>query len=259
MGDITLLKATYVVADQELDLLEHMNTELTKNYGELHVVVAALDTKLRADHRITTPADSTILAASLPKLTVDYIDETGAFHRATATIRETLHIGERSAYGKAVQKPGDLIWSASLVAGKWMMVFVVATLYGLIVLWTWMQWKGMEGKFIEWNDVTMDKFGGLGFVVAVLIYGLFAIFRYPSRFLSPSGGDGWMLKLVMTALSAYAPIPGLLTQMIIWFTVVRNLGRSGTSLADTGAAAMGAMGAAAKTAQALGVKLPIPK
>ena len=71
----------------------------------------------------------------------------------------------------------------------------------------------------------MDKFGGLGFVVAVLIYGLFAIFRYPSRFLSPSGGDGWMLKLFMTALSAYAPIPGLLTQMIIWFTVVRNLGK----------------------------------
>ena len=141
-----------------------------------------------------------------------------------------------------------------------MMVFVVATLYGLIVLWTWIQWKGMEGKFIEWNDVTMDKFGGLGFVVAVLIYGLFAIFRYPSRFISPSGGDGWMLKLVMTALSAYAPIPGVLTQMIIWFTVVRNLARpAGTSLADTGAAAMGAMGAAAKAAKSLGVKLPLPK
>jgi hypothetical protein len=255
MGDITLLKATYVVADQEFDLLEHMNTELTKNYGELHIVVAALDTKLRAENRITTAADSSILAAGPPKLTVEYTDETGAWHRATATIRETLHIGERSTYGKAVQKPGDLIWSASLVAGKWMMVFVVATLYGLIVLWTWMQWKGMEGKFIEWNDVTMDKFGGLGFVVAVLIYGLFAIFRYPSRFISPSGGDGWMLKLVMTALSAYAPIPGVLTQMIIWFTVVRNLGRpAGMSLEATGAAAMGV---ASNLASLKGLKLPL--
>ena len=261
MGDITLSKATYVVADQELDLLEQMNTELKKNYGELNVVVAALDAKLREDHRITTAADSSILAANLPKLTVEYTDETGAWHRAEANIRETLHIGERSAYGKAIQKPGDLIWSASLVAGKWMMVFVVATLYGLIVLWTWIQWKGMEGEFKDWNTITMDKFGGLGFVVAVLIYGIFGLFRYPSRFISPSGGDGWMVKLVMTGLSAYAPIPGLLTQMIIWFTVVRNLKNSaGTSLADGAAAAVNAVGNIAAAANTVkGLKLPHPK
>jgi hypothetical protein len=229
MGDITLSKAKYVVADQELDLLEEMNAELTKNYGELNVVVSALDVKLRADHRITTPADSVILAASPPKLTVEYTDETGAWHRAEANIRETIRIGERSAYGKAIQKPGDVVWSASLVAGKWMMVFVVAMIYGLIVLWTWIQWKGMEGKFTDWMGITTDRFGPLGFVVAAIIFVLFAIFRYPSRFLIPSGGDGWMLKLLITALSAYAPIPGLLVQMIIWFTVVRNLGRPTTS------------------------------
>ena len=239
MGDITLSKAIYVVADQELDLLEQMNTQLTKNYGELEVIVSALDAKLREDHRITTPADSTILAASLPKLTVEYTDETGAFHRAEANIRETLHIGERSAYGKAVQKPGDLIWSASVVAGKWMMVFVVATLYGLIVLWTWTQWKGMEGQFTDWSSISMDRFGGLGFVIAVIIYGLFAIFRYPSKFLSMGGGDGWILKLVMTAASAYAPIPGMLVQMIVWFTIVRNLGKPSSPSVLPGADALG--------------------
>jgi hypothetical protein len=224
MGDITLSKANYVVADQEIDLLNHMNAELAKNYGELNVVVFDLDTKLRADNRITTAADSILLVASPPKLTVEYTDETGGWHRATADIHETLHIGERSAYGKAVQKPGDLIWSASLVAGQWLMYFVVATLYGLVVLWTWTQWKGMEGKFVNWSEITTVKFGPLGFVIAAIIYMIFGAFRYPSRFLSMDGGDGWMVKLVMTGLSAYAPIPGLLVQMIVWFTVVRNLG-----------------------------------
>jgi hypothetical protein len=225
MGDITLSKATYVVGDQEIDLIDQMNTQLAKNYGELTVIVATLDSKLREDRRITTAADSSVLASNLPKLTVEYTDQTGAFHRASANIRETLRIGERSAYGKVVQKPGDLLWNASLVAGQWLMVFVVATLYGLVVLWTYTQWKSMEGKFVEWSDITTTRFGPLGFVIAVLVYGVFAIFRYPSRFLSPTGGDGWMVKLVMTGLSAYAPIPGLLTQMIIWFTIVRNLGK----------------------------------
>jgi hypothetical protein len=64
-----------------------------------------------------------------------------------------------------------------------------------------------------------------------------------------------MLKLVMTALSAYAPIPGVLTQMIIWFTVVRNLGRpAGMSLEATGAAAMGV---ASNLASLKGLKLPL--
>jgi hypothetical protein len=240
MGDIALLKANYVVADQDLDLLDQMTAELAKNYGELKVIVSALDTKLREDKRITTPADSTLLAANVPTLTVDYTDETGAFRRAKATINETLHIGERSVYGKVVQKPGDLLWNVSIIAGQWSMIFVVATLYGLIVLWTWTQWKGMEGKFTDWTEITSTRFGPLGFVIAVLVYGIFYIFRYPGKFISSTAPDGWMVKLFMTALSAYAPIPGVLTQMIIWFTIVRNLGNATPPSALQGAnAALG--------------------
>jgi hypothetical protein len=120
------------------------------------------------------------------------------------------------------------------------MIFVVATLYGLIVLWTWTQWKGMEGKFTDWTEITSTRFGPLGFVIAVLVYGIFYIFRYPGKFISSTAPDGWMVKLFMTALSAYAPIPGVLTQMIIWFTIVRNLGNATPPSALQGAnAALG--------------------
>ena len=239
MGDIALSKAEYTVGTQKIDLLSEMNDELSKNYGELNVVVSALDAKLRKDNRILVPPNDPSLAQNVPKLTIEYTDERGAYHVASSTLTETLHIGERSAFGKIVQKPGDILWSASLVVGQWSMVFIVATLYGLVVLWTLKQWEFMQGKFKNWGDITTARFGPLGYVVGVIIYMLFWIFRLPSDFISPTSPDGWMLKWVVAASSAFAPIPGFLVQCIIWMTVVRNLGKGpapspGASIVDAG-------------------------
>jgi hypothetical protein len=225
MGDIVLKKAEYVVGSQLIDLMNEMNADLEKNYGELNVVVSALDAKLRKDNRIAIPPNDPSLAQSIPKLTIEYIDSEGSWHIATAELPETLHIGERTAFGKMIQKPGDVLWSTSIVVGQWTMVFVVATMYALVVLWTFKQWEFMQGKFEHWNDVSVERFGPIGFVIAVIVYGLFWIFRLPSDFLNPSAPDGWMLKWFVMATSAIAPIPGFLIEFIIWMTVVRNLGK----------------------------------
>jgi len=137
-----------------------------------------------------------------------------------------------------------------------MMVFVVVTGWALVVLWSWMQTRGMEGKFKVWNDITMDRFGPIGFVIAVLIYMLFYIVRIPCEFFgkmaSSDPPDGWILKMLMAAASGYAPIPGFLVQTIIWMTVVRNLGKpAGPTMADNASAAMGAVGNLADAANKL--------
>lgn len=257
MGDIALSKAEYTVGTQLIDLLREMNEDLSKNYGELNVVVSALDAKLRKDNRILIAPNDPSLAQNVPKLTIEYTDETGAWHSTSATLTETLHIGERSTFGKLVQKPGDVIWSASVIVGQWSMVFVVAVLYGLVVLWTLKQWQGMEGKFKNWGEITTDRFGPLGFVVAVIVYMVFWVFRLPSDFISPSSPDGWMVKWIVAATSAFAPIPGFLVQSIIWMTVVRNLGRpAGATMAQS---ANDIAGAANAMTSFKGLKNPLHK
>jgi hypothetical protein len=255
MGDITLISADYTVGTQTISLLNEMNEELTKNYGELNVVVSALDAKLRKDNRIVVPVNDPSLAQNVPVLTIKYADKEGAWHIATGKLTDTVKIGERSVYGKMVQKPGEILWSSSLVVGQWMMVFVVVTMWALVVLWSWMQTRGMEGKFTEWSSITMARFGPIGFVIAVIIYILFYIVRIPCELIGNLMGgapDGWILKAFMAAGSAYAPIPGFLVQTIIWMTVVRNLGKpagatmtdNASGAVDAAAAALGSKGAA---------------
>jgi len=240
MGDITLISATYLLDNQSqsINLLNEMNEELAKNYGELDIVVSTLDAKLRKNDRIpkTTAPGGT--------LSITYADKEGAWHIKEADLNGTIKIGERSVFGKMVQKPGQILWSSSLVIGQWMMVFVVVTGWALVVLWSWMQTRGMEGKFKDWSTITMDRFGPIGFVIAVLIYMLFYIVRIPCEFFgkmaSSDPPDGWILKMLMAAASGYAPIPGFLVQTIIWMTVVRNLGKpAGATMADNASAAMG--------------------
>jgi hypothetical protein len=259
MGDITLISATYTVGTQSIALLNEMNEELAKNYGELNIVVSALDAKLRKDNRIVLPVNDPSLAQNVPVLTIKYADREGAWHIKEANLTETLTIGERSVYGKMVQKPGEILWSSSLVVGQWMMVFVVVTMWALVVLWSWMQTRGMEGKFTDWSTLTTARFGPIGFVIAVVIYILFYIVRVPceliGNLMNEKPPDGWILKAFMAAASAYAPIPGFLVQTIIWMTVVRNLGKPAgeTMLGNTNAA----LGAAASLlpAAAKGLKV----
>ena len=245
MGDITLISADYTVGTQTITLLNEMNEELAKNYGELNVVVSALDAKLRKDNRIVVAANDPSLAQNVPVLTIKYADREGGWHIVTGKLTDTVKIGERSVYGKMVQKPGEILWSSSLVVGQWMMVFVVVTMWALVVLWSWMQTRGMEGKFTEWSSITMARFGPIGFVIAVLIYMLFWIVRLPGdiigNLMSEKPPDGWLLKPFVAAASAYAPIPGFLVQTIIWMTVVRNLGKpAGATMTDNTNAALGA-------------------
>lgn len=245
MGDITLISAVYTVGNQDIGLLNEMNEELAKNYGELNIVVSALDAKLRKVNRIPETLDSTSLAQGVPKLTIKYADKEGSWHIKEANLNETLTIGERSVFGKMVQKPGEILWSSSLVVGQWMMLFVAVTMWALVVLWSWTQTRGMEGKFTEWSTITMARFGPIGFVIAVIIYMLFYIVRIPceviGNWMSEKPPDGWILKAFMAAASAYAPIPGFLVQTIIWMTVVRNLGKpAGATMVDNAAGAMGA-------------------
>jgi hypothetical protein len=248
MGEtITLLTAEYTVGSQGIVLLNEMNEELVKNYGELTVDVSALDAKLRDANRIIVAKNDPSLAQNIPALTINYVDKEGGWHTKTAKLTETLTIGERSVFGKMVQKPGEILWSSSLVVGQWMMVFVVVTMWALVVLWSWMQTRGMEGKFTDWSTITTARFGPIGFVIAVLIYILFYIVRIPcellGRLMSETPPDGWILKAFMAAASAYAPIPGFLVQTIIWMTVVRNLGKpAGATMTDN---ASGAVDAAA--------------
>lgn len=262
MGHITLISANYSVGREQsgansISLLNEMNEELAKNYGELNIVVSALDAKLRKDNRITVAANDPSLAQNVPLLTIKYTDGEGSWHIKEANLNETLTIGERSVFGKMVQKPGEILWSSSLIIGQWMMVFVVVTMWALVVLWSWMQTRGMEGKFTDWSTLTTARFGPIGFVIAVVIYILFYIVRVPceviGNWMSKKPPDGWVLKLFMAAASAYAPIPGFLVQTIIWMTVVRNLGKpAGATMVDNAAGAVGAAGDAA--AAALGSK-----
>jgi hypothetical protein len=250
MGDITLISANYTVGTQSIALLNEMNEELTKNYGELNIVVSALDAKLRKDNRITMAANDPSLAQNVPLLTIKYADKEGSWHIKEANLNETLTIGERSVFGKMVQKPGEILWSSSLVVGQWMMLFVAVTMWALVVLWSWTQTRGMEGKFTEWSTITMARFGPIGFVIAVIIYMLFYIVRIPceviGNWMSEKPPDGWILKAFMAAASGYAPIPGFLVQTIIWMTVVRNLGKpAGETMLGNTTAALGAAGAAA--------------
>jgi hypothetical protein len=258
MGDITLISAVYTVGSHDIVLLNEMKEELAKNYGELNIVVSALDAKLRKDNRITVPVNDSSLAQHVPVLTIKYVDREGAWHIATGKLTDTVKIGERSVFGKMVQKPGEILWSSSLVVGQWMMVFVVVTMWALVVLWSWMQTRGMEGKFTDWSTLTTARFGPIGFVIAVVIYVLFYIVRIPGELIgnlmSEKPPDGWLLKPFVAAASGYAPIPGFLVQTIIWMTVVRNLGKpAGPTMADnasgavdaaTAAAALGSKGAA---------------
>jgi hypothetical protein len=254
MGEtITLLTAEYTVKDQGIVVLNEMNEELVKNYGELTVDVSALDAKLRKANRIDIPPNDESLARNIPALTINYVDNEGGWHTKTAKLHETLKIGERSVFGKMVQKPGEILWSSSLVIGQWMMVFVVVTMWALVVLWSWMQTRGMEGKFTDWSTLTTARFGPIGFVIAVVIYILFYIVRIPGELIgnlmSKKPPDGWLLKPFVAAASGYAPIPGFLVQTIIWMTVVRNLGKpAGPTIADNAAGAVDAAGKIAAAA-----------
>jgi hypothetical protein len=240
MGDITLTKAEYVVADQTIDVLSVLTEIQTKNYGAIDLPIATLDSRLRKDNRIVAKADADALKLTPPKLSVDYLDETGAYHHAETALTETLKLGERSSFGQLVQKPGELLWNLALVAAKGQFLFVFAFAWAIVVLWSYKQFQFLETAFdpnssppgivsrLPADGYPAETYGLIGRWVLVGLWYLFYAMQIPSKPLGIMFGAveppyGWLTKVVMSLASALAPVAGFFFQFMIWFTAVQSI------------------------------------
>ena len=265
MGGVTVTSAKYVIGDQTIDVSEQVTDSQSRNYGEIVMIVSKLDADLRKNNQIAIPADSDTLKLTPPKLTVEYLDDRGLWHTKSATLSETLDIGERSAFGKFVQKPGDVLWGIGITAAKAQFLFIVVLGWTLVVLWTYRQWQFIEGAMqpraiARTNAYTEKNYGLVGQWVVLGISKLYDLFYYPSVWLGiifRNPPEGWLVKVLMSIGSAVAPISGFIVQIMIWFTAVvpiQQLKVSGPPPSvDAAGAAASLVGNAAA---ALGSKVP---
>ena len=240
MGDITLTKADYVVADQIIDVSSILTDIQMKNYGAIELPIATLDAQLRKDSRIVAKADADALKLTPPKLVVDYVDETGAYHHVETALTETLKIGERSALGQFVQKPGELLWGLGLMAAKGQFMFVFVLGWALVVLWAYKQFQFLETAFdpntsppgiasrMPPDGYPTETYGIIGKWVMVGLWYLFYVMQIPSKpigliFGATEPPYGWLTKVVMSIFSALAPVAGFFFQFMIWFTAVQSI------------------------------------
>jgi hypothetical protein len=234
MGDITLTKADYVVADQIIDVLATLTDIQTKNYGAINLPIATLDAQLRKDNRIVAKPDADALKLTPPKLIVDYADETGAYHHVETLLTGTLTLGERSTFGQLVQKPSELLWNMGLVAAKGQFVFVFVFVWALIVLWTYKQFQFLEQAFGSGGIASAgppypaETYGLIGQWVMFLLYYVYYYVQIPSKLIGIMFGAteppyGWLVKVLFSIGSALAPVAGFFFQFLIWFTAVQSI------------------------------------
>jgi len=232
MGSVLVLNAEYVVGNQAIDVSDYVTTQQGANYGAIKFPVNKMDEDLRKAHRIAAPppADAAALALNPPRLTINYTDESGAYHTVSYTITEMVDIGERSAFGKFVQKPGDVLYDVGLTAAKGQFVFVFALMWALVVVWAYNQWGFLQDQFVNGNITSTinDRLGVLGKYVALFVYW---IFTYGSAIGKPlemllGGVDvkrGWIVKFIFALFAALTPVTSFLFQFLIWFTLVQTL------------------------------------
>uniref|UniRef100_A0A6C0AJG9 Uncharacterized protein n=1 Tax=viral metagenome TaxID=1070528 RepID=A0A6C0AJG9_9ZZZZ len=231
-GAVLILNADYVVGNQEIDVSDYVTTQQGANYGAINFPVQKMDDDLRAAHRISAPppADAAAIALNPPRLTVNYTDSSGAYHTVSYTITETVDIGERSAFGKFVQKPGDVLWSIGLTAAKGQFLFIFVLVWALVVVWSYKQWGFLQDAYLNQNigPTTDDRLGVLGKYVGLFVY---FVFKYGSLIGKPfemllGGADvksGWIVKFIFALLAALTPVSSFLFQFLIWFTLVQTL------------------------------------
>lgn len=267
MGGVTVTSAKYVIGDQTIDVSEQVTDSQSRNYGEIVMIVSKLDADLRKNNQIAIPADSDTLKLTPPKLTVEYLDDRGLWHTKSATLSETLDIGERSAFGKFVQKPGDVLWGIGITAAKAQFLFIVVFVWVLVVLGTYRQWQFIEGAMQtsgiarKTTPYTDTNYGLVGQWVVWGISKLYDAFYYPSIWFSFGYNlpDGWPVKVLMSIGSAVAPISGFIVQIMIWFTAVvpiQQLKSPSPGSAATGDALSGAASLVGNAAAALGSRVP---
>ena len=228
MGDVVILKADYTVGNQTLEVLDYVTLEQTNNYGAIDFPVKKMDDELRADHRITVDANDPSLKYSHPSLKIDYTDESSAFHSVRYSINDRVTLGERSTYGKAVQKPGEVLWSTGITVSKGLLLFVAILSWLLVALWSYNQWGFLQEAYNR-GDLTgfNPEFGILGKYIAFIIYMLFFGFGVVETRIQMLTGmnavTGWMLKFIFTLFGVIAPVASFFFQFLIWFLLVQTL------------------------------------
>jgi hypothetical protein len=230
MGDILILNAEYTVGGQQIDVSDYVTQQQGANYGAIDFAVQKLDDDLRKDHRISIPADDPSLKLAVPRLTINYTDESGAYHTASYVLTEKVDVGERSSIGKFIQKPGDILWGVGLTVAKGQYLFGLVLVWALVVLWAFKQWEYLELAFRKGaiDGSLHDEFGVLGKFMAVLVY---TIFTYGNLLGKPFqillGGaepiPGWIVKYIFSAFAVLTPVSSFFVQFLVWFTLVQTL------------------------------------
>lgn len=230
MGDILIVSADYVVGNQTIDVVDYVTTFQGSNYGAIDFPVQKLDDDLRKDNRITLAKDSDPLKLTPPRLKIQYTTESGAYHSVEYTITEKVALGERSAFGKFVQKPADVLWSVGLTAAKGQFLFIFVLSWALVVAWAYKQWEYLQGAYNSGalTPTLSDDLGILGKWVGIFV---FFVFKYLGILGKPfemllGGSDvqpGWIVKFIFSALAALTPVSSFFFQFLIWFTLVQSL------------------------------------
>jgi len=225
MGDILIVSADYIVGNQTIDVVDYVTTQQSSQYGAIDFPVQKLDDDLRKDNRITLAKDSDPLKLTPPKLTIQYTDKSGAYHSVTYAITEKVALGERTAFGKFVQKPGDVLSSFGTSAGMVLFGFSFVLIWALGVAWAYKQWEYLQSAYINGalTSVPSDDLGILGKWVGVLVFFVFKYGETLGKFGGPEAQPGWIVKFIFSFLAAITPVSSLIFQFLIWFTVVQSL------------------------------------
>jgi len=236
MGEILILRAKYVVGDQDIDVTSYLTTQQSANYGAINFPVQQMDEDLRKKNMIVLEKDADPLKLTPPVLTLVYTDEAGAHHSLTKKLGEVVEIGERSWFGKFVQKPGDVLMDFGLTAAKGQFLFIFVMSWALVVLWSYKQWAFLQDQ-MDGNRLPLsieDKFGTLGKYVAIFaeaIFGLSFVIEPPiqklvERALGPTPFEpGWTVKFFFAFCAALTPVSSFFFNFLIWFTLVQTLVR----------------------------------
>jgi hypothetical protein len=228
MGDILILSASYVVGDQDIDVTSYVTTQQGANYGAINFPVQQMDDDLRKKNMVVLEKDADPLKLTPPRLTINYTDTAGAYHSVAKKLGEVVDIGERSSFGKFVQKPGDVLYDVGLTAAKGQFLFVFVLSWALVVMWTYKQWDFLQGAYND-NLITgtvNDSFGLLGKYVGIVIFYLFdygAILGKPFGSFFPGAAAGWPIKFIFSLFSALTPVSSFFLNFLIWFTLVQSL------------------------------------
>jgi len=228
MGEILILSAKYVVGDQDIDVTSYLTTQQRTNYGAINFPIQKMDDDLRGKHMIVLPADSDTLKLTPPVLTVTYTDEAGAHRTLSKKLGEVVDIGERSAFGKFVQKPGDVLMDFGLTAAKGQFLFVFVLSWALVVMWSYKQWEFLQGAYNGHNITGSidDSLGLLGKYVGLAVFYLFdyvKIAELPFKGFIPTAAPGWTIKFIFSLISALTPVSSFFFNFLIWFTLVQSL------------------------------------